>query len=169
MPKEMNTTCIATTALNVGYRQKSGENVLLKDLTLELKSGQLVCFMGQNGVGKSTLIRTLAGLQAPLSGQIIYNTGDPDGNTSVPLPQQLAVVLTDRITAVNMTVYDLTCFGRYPYVDWTVRLSSDDVEMINDTLQEFHLSHLRDKKIHELSDGQLQMVMIARSVIQDTP
>src|SRR5688572_10867751 len=166
---EMGTTCIETAGLTVGYRHKGKENVLLKDLNLALRSGQLVCFMGQNGIGKSTLIRTLAGLQQPLSGEITYKTGHQKNNVLSALPNQLAVVLTDRITAINMTVFDLVAFGRYPYLDWTVKLAPKDIDLIKRTLEEFRIVHLKEKKIHELSDGQLQMVMIARSVVQDTP
>jgi iron complex transport system ATP-binding protein len=154
----------------VGYVNSGFQNQILENLNLNLKAGELVCFMGQNGIGKSTLIRTLAGLQRPLSGAITYKTnetiltyGDRD------LPQHLAVVLTDRITAVNMTVSELVSFGRYPYLSWSVTLTSKDNEIISRTLEEIRIQHLRDKKVHELSDGQIQMVMIARAVVQDTP
>src|SRR5688500_241523 len=165
---ETSATCIETIGLTIGYRHKGKENILLKDLNLTLRSGELVCFMGQNGIGKSTLIRTLAGLQQPLSGKIAYKISHQNSALSA-LPHQLAVVLTDRITAINMTVYDLVAFGRYPYLDWTVKLAPRDIDLIKRTLEEFRIVHLTDKKIHELSDGQLQMVMIARSVVQDTP
>ena len=117
MEKALVTTCIETTGLTVGYKH----NPLLQDLNLKLNAGELVCFMGPNGVGKSTLIRTLAGLQTPLSGQITYETSESQNPDD--LPRQLAVVLTDRITAGNMTVADVISFGRYPYLNWTAELS----------------------------------------------
>ena len=97
MEKDLVKTCIETLGLTVGYKH----NALLQDLSLNLNAGELVCFMGPNGVGKSTLIRTLAGLQSPLSGQITYKTSESQNPDD--LPRQLAVVLTDRITAGNMT------------------------------------------------------------------
>ena len=163
MEKDLVKTCIETLGLTVGYRN----NALLQDLSLNLNAGELVCFMGPNGVGKSTLIRTLAGLQSPLSGQITYKTSesqDPDD-----LPRQLAVVLTDRITAGNMTAADVISFGRYPYVNWNAQLSAKDNGIINQVLAKIRIEHLKNKKLHELSDGQVQMVMIARAVVQDTP
>ena len=163
MERAVVTTCIETTALSVGYK----DNPLLQDLNLKLNAGELVCFMGQNGVGKSTLIRTLAGLQPSLSGQIIY-----DASKSLnphDLPRHLAVVLTDRITAGNMTVGDVVSFGRYPYLSWAAELSPGDEEIINDVLAKIRIGHLKNKNLHELSDGQVQMVMIARAVVQDTP
>lgn len=161
---------IETCELTVGYAHRHVPNTLLENLNLELRSGELVCFMGQNGIGKSTLIRTLAGLQRPLSGQIKYRTDETISEKSiVELPHHLAVVLTDRVTASNMTVNDIVSFGRYPYINWMAKLSPKDNEIIDQTLQEFRVQHLKDKRLYELSDGQLQMVMIARAVIQDTP
>lgn len=158
---------ISTSDLSVGYLRGATRNVLFEHLDLTLIPGKLTCFMGPNGIGKSTLIRTLAGLQKPLSGKIQY--GGKQVEDPNDLPQRLAVVLTDRITAVNMTAFELVAFGRYPYLGWDVKLTGRDQQMIAETLLEFRISHLRNKRIHELSDGQLQMVMIARAVVQDTP
>ncbi len=158
---------IITENLSVGYIRGSLKQELFQRLDMELLPGKLTCFMGPNGIGKSTLIRTLAGLQKPMSGEIKY-AGLRKGE-AVHLPRHLAVVLTDRISAINMTAFEVVAFGRYPYLGWNVKLSANDQQMIADTLLEFHIDHLKDKKIHELSDGQLQMVMIARAVVQDTP
>jgi iron complex transport system ATP-binding protein len=160
-------SCIEATGLSIGYKQGIVATTLFENLDLALRPGKLVCLMGPNGIGKSTLIRTLSGLQKPLSGDIKYGSLPPTSH--VHLPQHLAVVLTDRITAVNMTVHDLVSFGRYPYLSWNVKLGPHDSAIISRTLSQFHIHHLAPKKIHELSDGQLQMVMIARAVIQDTP
>ncbi len=158
---------IITENLSVGYIRGSLKHELFQRLDMHLFPGKLTCFMGPNGIGKSTLIRTLAGLQKPMSGEIKY-TGSGKGDL-VALPRHLAVVLTDRISATNMTALEVVAFGRYPYLGWNARLSAVDQKMIADILIEFHIDHLKNKKIHELSDGQLQMVMIARAVIQDTP
>ena len=158
---------IITQDLAVGYVRGALRHELFRQLDIELLPGKLTCFMGPNGIGKSTLIRTLSGLQNPMSGEIMY-AGSRKGER-VDLPRHLAVVLTDRISATNMTAFEVVAVGRYPYLTWNVRLSANDQQMIDDTLTEFHIDHLKNKKIHELSDGQLQMVMIARAVIQDTP
>ena len=159
---------VETVDLTVGYSHHESKNSLLENLNLALHLGELICFMGPNGVGKSTLIRTLAGLQKPLSGYIKYNGEIPKAH-STELPRHIAVVLTDRISAVNMTVYDVISFGRYPYLNWDVKLSKSDSEIIDQSLEQVRINHLRKKKLYELSDGELQMVMIARAVIQDTP
>jgi iron complex transport system ATP-binding protein len=159
---------IETVELTVGYSHHEIKNSLLENLNLTLRLGELICFMGPNGVGKSTLIRTLAGLQKPLSGCIKYNGEIPKAH-STELTRHIAVVLTDRISAVNMTVYEVISFGRYPYLNWDVKLSKSDSEIIDQTIEQVRINHLRKKKLYELSDGELQMVMIARAVIQDTP
>lgn len=147
--------------LTVGYSEGQHKNILFENLDVELVGGELVCFMGSNGIGKSTLIRTLSGLQRPLS--------QPHGKEMIGVtPEKISVVLTDRITAVNMTVEELVTYGRYPYLDWNIRLNAHDNELIDRAIAQTRIQHLTKKKIYELSDGQLQMTMIARALAQDT-
>jgi iron complex transport system ATP-binding protein len=162
-----SSTRILIKNLTIGYGPADMRNILFENLNLEIRSGELVCFMGSNGVGKSTLIRTLAGLQSPFAGRIIYNVNVPE-NTPINLPQHISVVLTDKITATNMTVFEVVSFGRYPYLTWNVNLSKEDMALIDHSLEEVHISHLKEKRLYELSDGQMQMVMIARAVVQGT-
>ena len=141
--------------LSVGYSGKETNNSLFELLDLSLTAGELVCFMGPNGIGKSTLIRTLAGLQKQLSG-------------TIRTEKKIAVVLTDRIHAYNMTVRDLVTFGRYPYLNWDIKLSEKDNIIIDRSITQVHLEYLAHRNIEELSDGQLQMAMIARALAQET-
>src|SRR5690606_29771150 len=120
--------------------------------------------MGPNGAGKSSLLRTLAGLQMPLSGKVNILAG-----TRQAASHQIAVVLTDRINQVNLTVEEIVTFGRYPYLDWNIRLSAEDHRIIQSAIEQVRLGPIRHQKIYELSDGQLQMVMIARALAQATP
>jgi len=151
-------TVFETKGLTVGYRTSAGEARLFEDLDLELMSGELVCFMGPNGCGKSTLIRTLAGLQQPLDGAV------------PPKDEKLvAIVLTDRIQSQHMTVRELVAYGRYPYLGWDLSLSKDDHDRIESAITLVRIEDLLDKKINELSDGQMQMATIARALAQDTP
>ena len=149
---------LKTEGLTLGYKNGAQENLLFENLNLSLFSGDLVCFMGSNGIGKSTLIRTMAGLQKPLSGEILLEGKD-----------KVAVVLTDRISATNLSVSDLVAFGRYPYLDWRIQLAEQDKRIIERSIVQVRIQHLETKKLYELSDGQLQMAMIARALAQDTP
>lgn len=157
---------LSTKNLSVGYASEKHNHTLFDSLNLDLKQGQLVCFMGPNGIGKSTLIRTLAKLHDPLSGEIKIN-GLDEGKKNTPT--KLSVVLTDKISAMNMTVQELIAFGRYPYLEWNIKLSPEDIETINQAIKLTNIQHLGSKKLYELSDGQLQMTMIARALTQNTP
>lgn len=154
----MTNQVLITRKLKVGYDR----HTLFQDLDLMLEKGKLVCFMGPNGVGKSSLIRTLAGLQKPLSGEI-------DTLSSDEMHKHLSVVLTDRVVGSNMTTGELVATGRLPYLNWSAQINNIDKTIIDDAVDKMRLAPLLDKDINELSDGQLQMAMIARALAQDTP
>src|SRR5258708_8643817 len=97
--------------LSVGY----SSNILFEGIDLSLHAGKLTCFMGPNGIGKSTLIRTIAGLQKPLAGEI-----------SILNEKKIALVLTDKITATHLTGYDLVSSGRYPHLGWEISFTEED-------------------------------------------
>src|SRR5689334_8692509 len=115
MPIEGGSIPFFTKNLSVGYSSKQSTNILFEEIDLVLQSGKLTCFMGPNGIGKSTLIRTLAGLQRPLGGEI-----------SRLDEKEIALVLTDKITATHMTVYDLVSYGRYPHLSWGISFTEED-------------------------------------------
>lgn len=148
---------LSTRHLRIGYPGPV-DNILFEDLNLDLPKGQLVCFMGPNGIGKSTLIRTLSGAQSPLTGEV---TGIDNKN--------IAVVLTDKVSAGHMTVRDLVSYGRYPYLGWSISMSKKDQDIIDRAIAQVRIESLLDRPLHEISDGQMQMVMIARALAQDTP
>jgi iron complex transport system ATP-binding protein len=153
---------LQTRSLSVGYSDGGQKNMLFDNVDLELRAGELVCFMGANGIGKSSLIRTLAGLQKALPNHVNFENVGID-------PKKVSVVLTDRVNAVNMTVIELVTLGRYPHLDWNIKLTDEDKRIIKSAIQDTHIESLQDKKLYELSDGQLQMAMIARALAQDTP
>lgn len=152
----MNNSALQVNGLSIGYR--SANTVLFENVTLSLPHGQLTCFMGPNGVGKSTLIKVLAGLMSPLRGQV-----------SIYGEKKIALVLTDKISTTNMTVWDLVSYGRYPYLTWKIELTEYDTQVIEQAIADAGIRELRDKKVEELSDGQYQLAMIARALAQETP
>jgi iron complex transport system ATP-binding protein len=159
MPHEI---LLETKNLSIGYSLKAGNKVLLENLDMTLRAGELVCFMGPNGIGKSTFIRTIAGLQPALRGETILS-GD------APPEQRLAVVLTDKLAPNQMLVSDLIKFGRYPYLAWNIKLTPADTQAIDQAIALTGINHMLDQKISELSDGQLQLVMITRALTQECP
>lgn len=149
---------LQTEDLCIGYPG----NLLFQDLRVSLSAGELVCLMGPNGIGKSTLIKVLAGLTAPLSGSINrIGPGKPQ--------HQLSVVLTTRPADPDLTAEEIILMGRYPHMGWFSRASKRDLEMVSTALTMTGTSDLSKRRVGTLSDGQCQMVMIARAIAQDTP
>jgi iron complex transport system ATP-binding protein len=160
---------LSTSNLSVGYSTKKVKNTIASDLNLSLEAGKLIALVGANGVGKSTLLRTLTGIQKPLDGKVYLNSKSIHDFDALDLAQNLSVVLTEKLPPSNLTVFELIALGRQPYTNWLGKLSDEDYEKINNAIALTHIEHLLDKKHYEISDGQLQIVLIARALAQDTP
>jgi len=154
--------------LTIGYKNKKVETVVASNVNFELQKGQLIGLVGANGIGKSTLLRTLIKVQPELSGKIMLNQKNLKSTSAIALAKQLSIVLTEPLTSKNMSVFELVALGRHPYTNWIGNLSEEDFFKINSALKLMNLHNLKDKKCYELSDGQLQKVMIARALAQDT-
>lgn len=164
-----NNTILTTTSLSIGYQSKGKNNLIAENLNLNLAAGQLISLVGANGIGKSTLLRTLTGIQKPLKGVVFLNEKNIHDFQYLELAQNLSLVLTEKLPPSSLTVFELIALGRQPYTNWLGNLSSEDYEKINQAIELTHIGHLVDKKHHEISDGQLQIVLIARALAQDTP
>lgn len=166
----MNTKNILSTSnLTIGYPSKKENIVIAENLNLNLQEGKLVTLIGANGIGKSTLLRTLCGIQKPLSGSVLLNDKDILKYEPLSLAQNLSLVLTDKLPPSNLTVFELVALGRQPYTNWLGKLSDIDLEKVNQAIELTQIQHLSNKKHHEISDGQLQKVLVARALAQDTP
>lgn len=156
---------LSIVGLDIGY----GRKIVQRSLNLQAGSGRLICLVGRNGYGKSTLLRTIAGLQPPLAGEILIDGQDvtkmSDGKRSL----LMSLVLTDRIDVDNMTVSDLVALGRYPYTSWNGSLSPEDKEIVADAMRRVNIFHQKDKPINCISDGEKQRAVIAKALAQDTP
>jgi iron complex transport system ATP-binding protein len=160
---------ISLKKLHIGYASKQGVNKVFSDLNAELQSGQLIGLVGNNGVGKSTLIKTIFGALKPLQGEINLD-GKTITNFSLhELSKLISIVLTDKVGGFNLSVFDVVGSGRIPYLNSFSQLKQEDVKIIERSLSQIGISHLKDKLIDELSDGQRQKVMIAKSLAQQTP
>lgn len=155
-------------ALSVGYGKKGDGVIVARDISFQLEEGELVAIVGINGIGKSTLLRTLATLQPKLSGKILLHGRPLASYQPSSLATVLSIVLTEPIASGNLTVAELISLGRQPYTNWLGSLASPDREAIATAIHQVGLEQLRHKKCFELSDGQLQKVMIARALAQDT-
>jgi iron complex transport system ATP-binding protein len=164
-----NKTILTTTSLSIGYHSKRDHHVIAENLNLNLAAGHLISLVGANGIGKSTLLRTITGIQKPLRGAVFLNEKNIHDFQALELAQNLSLVLTEKLPPSNLTVFELIALGRQPYTNWLGNLSGEDHEKINQAIALTHIEHLVTKKHHEISDGQLQIVLIARALAQDTP
>jgi len=165
----MDIPCIQTENLVVGYTQKNQQKILATGLHLSAQKGQLIALVGQNGVGKSTLLRTLCQLQKPLAGKVNLQGKNAAEYPLAELAQQLSVVLTEKLPPSNLTVWELVALGRQPYTNWIGQLTEQDQQAINHALIATDLSGIQHQKHYTLSDGQLQKALIARALAQETP
>ncbi|NIJ55314.1 ABC transporter ATP-binding protein [Dyadobacter arcticus] len=159
---------LATENLAIGYRSKGLPKTISDKLNLKLWPGNLVCLLGSNGSGKSTLMRTLAGLQPALAGEIYVKQQSLSDIKPEHLARQLSLVLTERVEVGNLTALETINLGRTPYTGWLGRLDNTDKEKIEQAVYFTDVSALLDKRIHQLSDGERQKVMLARALAQDT-
>ncbi|RED99396.1 ABC transporter ATP-binding protein [Marinoscillum furvescens] len=158
-----------THQLQIGYTQAKGApKVLQQDISVSLEAGNIVSLMGQNGVGKTTFIKTISGLLPPLGGEIKYGSQNIRKLSAVQLASKLSLVLTERPHAFDLSVIELIAIGRHPYSSWLGTLSKKDREVIDWAISETHINYIANRKLYELSDGQLQKVMIARALAQET-
>ena len=164
-----NKIILSTSNLSIGYQSKKGKNIIAENLNLTFEEGKLISLVGANGIGKSTLLRTVTGIQKPLFGTVTLHEKDIHHYESLALAQNLSLVLTEKLPPSNLTVFELIALGRQPYTNWLGKLSAEDLEKINQAIALTHVEHLIDKRHHEISDGQLQIVLIARALAQDTP
>ncbi|MEQ8714531.1 MAG: ABC transporter ATP-binding protein [Cyclobacteriaceae bacterium] len=156
-----------TEDLTVGYRNKKEVKELIKDINVSLKSGELVCLLGQNGVGKSSLLRTLLDLQPALSGNVFLLDKELTEYSSLDVAKRVSLVLTDPIQTGNLTVTELVALGRSPYTAWTGQLSTEDREKVQWAIDSTRINYIEKKRLYELSDGQLQKALIARAIAQE--
>jgi iron complex transport system ATP-binding protein len=161
-------TLLSTSNLSIGYTTKKDQTVIAQQLNLNLQSGKLITLIGGNGIGKSTLLRTLCGIQPPLSGNVLLHDKDLHLYKPLEIAQNLSLVLTDTLPPSNLTVYELVALGRQPYTNWLGKLSPEDIAKVNEAIELTQIGFLSDKKHFEISDGQLQKVLIARALAQDT-
>jgi iron complex transport system ATP-binding protein len=154
--------------LYVGYRKGRSDNSLLEGITIDIHKGQLTAIIGRNGTGKSTFLRTMSGLQRPLSGNIMIND-EPVASLSLPLrARKVSYVSTEQIHVSHMRITDLVALGRTPYTGWFGKISDDDRIIISDAIAATGLADKQYAFMDEISDGERQRAMIARALSQDT-
>ncbi|MBM4482394.1 ATP-binding cassette domain-containing protein [Rhodococcus hoagii] len=151
--------------VTVGYPGRPARTIL-RDVRLTAHAGQATALLGPNGAGKSTLLRSVAGLQRVLGGSVFLDGDDVTKLSPAHRARRIAVVLTDRVDGGLLTGGEVAALGRLPHQGFTSRLSADEKRLIADSLDRLGAAHLTDVRMHEMSDGQRQRILIARALVQ---
>ena len=165
----MSLSVLHTANLTIGYSKGKHQNVIQKDISLDLQKGKLIALIGKNGIGKSTFLKTITGIIEPLSGSISLNEKKLSDYDANELAQEMSLVLTESLPPSNLSVYEIIALGRQPYTNWLGTLSGEDKQKIEEAISLTGIAAFAHKKHYEISDGQLQKVLIARALAQDTP
>lgn len=155
--------------VSIGYKGRHGIHTVATGITAGINEGELTCLLGRNGVGKSTLLRTLSGFQPKLGGEIFVDGRQLEDHSDRELAQKIGVVLTERPDVQQMTVWDLVALGRSPYTGFWGRLDEADRQEVERAIRHVGITSLTRRQVTTLSDGERQKVMIAKALAQQTP
>lgn len=162
--------------LSIGYDKKhyntiahSGGKVVASDINASIIGGELTCLLGANGVGKSTLLKTLSAFLPKLGGEIFLMDREIGDYSDAELSKLLGVVLTEKCDIKNMTVREIVGLGRSPYTGFWGTLGEEDKEIVEESIKLINIENLASRMVHTLSDGERQKVMIAKALAQQTP
>ena len=154
--------------LGIGYLSKDSTKWVAQHLNGVIHGGELTCLLGRNGIGKSTLLRTLSAFQPALEGEVLMGDTPLTACSDKELSQRIGVVLTEKPDVRNMTVAEMVGMGRSPYTGFWGTLSENDRQIVDEALLLVCIGELRGRMIHTLSDGERQKVMIAKALAQQT-
>ena len=154
--------------LYIGYDDDASRHVVAEALNASLTGGTMTCLVGSNGVGKSTLMRTLSGFQPALGGEVRIDGCELSSYTPRELSERVGVVLTEREAMPDLTVEEVVAIGRVPYTNFWGTLSEEDRRAVDEAIALVGIESLRHKKIGRVSDGERQKAMIAKALAQQT-
>lgn len=155
--------------LSIGYKTKSHTKIVACGICTSIEEAKLTCLLGANGVGKSTLLRTLSAFQPKLEGEIEILGKEIEEYTDKELSTTIGVVLTEKCDVRNMTAYELIGMGRSPYTGFWGTLGVKDRKIVEESIALVKIEDLATRMVHTLSDGERQKVMIAKALAQQTP
>ena len=133
-----------------------------------MRSGQLSCLIGENGIGKSTLLKTLTGFLPKLGGNLLLDGRDIQSYSQRELAREVSIVLTQKPDVQNLTIEEIIGLGRSPYTGFFGRLRAEDRLVVEDAIAAMGIEKLKGRMIQTLSDGERQKVMIAKALAQET-
>ena len=165
----MNKETIELQNLGIGYTTKHGMLTVAEGINGMICSRELTCLLGANGVGKSTLLRTLSAFQPKTQGEILMEGRELSDWSDKELSRLIGVVLTEKPDVRNMSVRELVSLGRSPYTGFWGTYSKEDLQIVDEAISLVGIDQLSRRMVHTLSDGERQKVMIAKALAQQTP
>lgn len=151
--------------LTAAYRQQ----VVLRELSLQARPGEILGLIGPNGAGKSTLIRTISGLLAPMSGRVLWGEQDLVHMTPQQRARIVAVVPQAQPVGGAFSVEQTVLLGRTAHMGFMGRPGPADYAAVAGALEHTCMEHLAHRRNAELSGGEQQRVLLARALAQETP
>lgn len=155
-------TYFKTLNLNVGYNYKT----VIEDINLNVNKGEILTIIGPNGVGKSTILKSITKHLKKISGTVYLDSTDMKNISAKKLAKQMSIVFTGMINPELMTCYEVVAMGRYPYTNSLGNLSQKDKDIVNEAVDIVNARDYIDKKFNDISDGQKQRIMLARAICQ---
>lgn len=152
-----------TEQLSVGYDGIP----LLREIRIELKKGSILTLLGPNGVGKSTMLRTIANQLMPLAGSVYLDQEILSRMSEKETSERVSLVLTERVRPEMLTCREVVAMGRYPYTGRFGILTDADWEKVDAAMELVHVSEIGEQDFMTLSDGQKQRTMLARALCQE--
>ncbi|MDO5044809.1 MAG: ABC transporter ATP-binding protein [Coriobacteriia bacterium] len=148
---------------NLDFAYK-GRPHILKDLSFTVPKGSFCAILGNNGVGKSTLLKCFNKILTPKSGEILCDGENLLALRNKDLAKKIAYV-SQNVPITQLTVHDVVMLGRKPYMSW--HFSETDHMLVHEAMDKLLISELRGRYVSELSGGERQKVMLARALSQE--
>jgi iron complex transport system ATP-binding protein len=168
MTKIIGEEILSLEALSIGFVAGKRKHDILPPVSADAKKGELVAVLGRNGIGKSTLLRTIMGLQPSLGGTIFIDGKNSSEYSRSELARKAGYISTEIVRASNMSVYDLVALGRFPYTGWSGGNDPEGKSAIASAMIKTGMTGFSERYVAELSDGERQRAMIARVLAQQT-
>lgn len=150
--------------LKVGYSKR----IVVDDVKIDLKKGEILCILGPNGCGKSTILKSITNHIKILEGNISLLGKDLNNISAIERAREMSVVLTERVAPEMMTALDIVGTGRYPHTGRFGKCGEKDRRIIEESIDIVNGQELKHKEFKSLSDGEKQRIMLARAICQES-
>ena len=145
-----------------------GSRQIFKDISFEVKAGEIVCLLGPNGIGKTTLLTCMAKLRSPNQGRILLNGDDLTSLSTRDVARVIGYVPQNLLPSFDFTVLEYVVTGNAPWLGTFEKPKAEHYNRAEQALLQMKIEHLRDKPYTRISAGELQQVSIARAIAQQS-